>query len=125
MTPRWSLVLTAFLGACTSAKDLCFEEATRDYRAALDLIAQAEAGAEHGYMPTPERLDFIDVAECGPTLEDRKICTTQSSASLPGYTHVDRETAARFAAEQRARLGGLRKEAEAAYRVCLVNARGA
>ncbi len=121
MTHR--IALTALLGlvACSEPEDVCFEQSTREYVAAKQLIAEARSAAETGFTVTPERVDFLDVSECGPTLEDREICTTQSSKTLPGFALADTETAAKLAETLTEQLPELEARARRAYQVCLLN----
>jgi hypothetical protein len=124
MTLPQVLILLLAVAGCTSREDLCFVEATRAYVATSTAISQSEKAAAQGFIEAPDRLEFTDVSSCGPTLEAREICTTQSSTLMPGDRPVDPVAEARRAASLRDRLPELRRLAEHRYRLCLVNGPG-
>lgn len=123
MTGRCLIPFCCLLMACASAEQLCFEKATQDYAATQQLIVEAQQALERGYVVAPDNLQFIDVSECGPTLEARAICTTQSQASADTLAAIDRQKEQYKLAQLEARLPELRKKARREYEVCLASGR--
>jgi len=124
MRPLRPFCALLLLAGCATTQELCFAEATQPYRETLMAISEAEMAATRGYRVEERREDILDVSECGPTLEDRAICTRQTVMIRPSFRAVDSAAEARKATRLRKELPKLRAGAEAAYGACMANARG-